>query len=527
MRIKQIIYPVLLAAMLLTAACEEIPTRFETEENLISIADFLYENEDEFSTFIRIMQESDIENTLRAYNPNGDKYTLFLPGNAAFENYFSANGNYSGLEALLSDSDFTRVLSRYHVVNSQIESNNFPLGALPDSCLTGDFLIIAYVQDADSTYYRVNSKAKLEQRDLKMTNGYVHVIDHVLEPIVQSGFEWLRANDDYSIISDLFELTGLVDTMGLYITDEKGKVRRNTYSLLVEADSIFNKSGIMSMDDLISKFGNGNDDYTNDENPIYQLAAYHILADSRFLADLFDGENNYNTYASLPVKINSDINVWVNEGVENFDSIYSEQDTVYSYINYIEIMVNESNVQTVNGPIHFIDQVMRLYQPAQSRRTFEFYEEPLIDAIRKEEREFIFTDVDKFSKMSWSGVEEIKWVKSPDDSEKASNKDYIEIEGDFLVSYDIPKILPGKYELQLKANNDEKSNATIQVFLDGKQIGSNMNLTTGGQNNSNPYRTLTLGVVEFSVYEEHTVSVRSLIPGRFVWDWVRFESDFD
>jgi hypothetical protein len=170
---------------------------------------------------------------------------------------------------------------------------------------------------------------------------------------------------------------------------------------------------------------------------------------------------------------------------------------------------------------------MELFRPARTQRTFQFYEEPVIQSIRNDEREYVYKskDLQKFTILSWSGVDEFRWVKSSSSQERASNRDYIEVDGDFMVSYDIPQILPGRYGMQIRANSAFGDNATIQVFLDGKKVGGNVNLTTGGQSGNNPYRLINLGVIEFGEYKRHNITVRSLIPGLFIWDFIRFESN--
>lgn len=519
--------PIFIVALAALTACEEVPDKFETEDDLISITKFLYENDETYSGFVRVMEAGELVSTLQAYNPLGDDYTLFLPSNAAFDEYVAGSDKYSSLSDLAADTDFVRALSRYHVVNRAIESSNFPLGALPDSCLTGDYLVIAYIQEDDSTFYKVNNKAELEVRDQAMTNGIVHVIDRVLEPVTYSGIDWLKENEDYSILAELFELTGLDEQMGIYVEDQHGRTVLNRYSVLAEADSIFYKNGIQTLDDLISEFGEGQTDYTEYANPLYQFAAYHILDRSWFLADLNEGSYNYNTFASLPVQVVTGVDIRVNPGVEIFDSVYQPQSDTWLHIDYLEVNVNYSNIQTRNGPIHLVNRVLELYRPGRSRRTFEFYEEPLINQVRNEAGTYIFTDPEEFTELYWTDAEDLTYIKSSASSEKANNKDYIIIAGDFEFSYTIPKILPGTYGMQLKVNTASGSNATIQVYLDGKKIGGNLNLTTGGASSSNPYRVKNMGVIEFGKYEEHTLTIRTLIPGALILDFVRFDYDLN
>lgn len=521
-----------LLLMFVFQACEEVSTKFETEDNLIPMTTYLYDNPDIYSSYISIMEAGNLTDALSTYNPNGEKYTLFLPSNDAFDQFFQESEDYSSLDDLLADTETVFAMSRYHVINLMIFSNDFPLGALPDTALTGDLLTIAYIAGEDSVYYKVNNEAEVVKEDVEMTNGVIHEIDRVLIPITYSGYDWLAANPDYSIMAALMELTALKDSLGAVRINEFGEEGKNSYSLLVEGDSIFNKSDIYSVDDLVDLYADGETNYTDPANNLWQFAAYHIMAEAVFLADLKVDETgrprpfNYNTFASLPVQITSGFDITINKGVEVFDSI-PKGDEEWEYIDYLEIMVAESNIQTKNGPIHLVNRVMELFKPGRTQRTFQFYEDPEIKAIQNSPRIYIFKnkDMEDFTYLKWSGLDELAWVKSGSSFERASNQDYIYVDGDFSITYEIPQVLPGRYGFQIRANSADQKNATIQVFLDGKRIGSNVNLTTGGSGGGNPYRLFNLGIIELSKYEKHVVEVRSLIPGRFTWDFIRFESD--
>ena len=179
----------LLSFLIIVAACDDIPNKFETEDNFVPITAYIYENEEEYSSFIKVIEASNMVDALSAYNPNGEKYTLFLPTNEAFERFFQESDVYKSLDDLIADVETVNAFSRYHVANVMVYSNDFPLGALPDTTLTGDYLTIAYIEGEDSTYFKVNNLALVEIEDLEMANGVIHVIDHVLEPITYSAYE--------------------------------------------------------------------------------------------------------------------------------------------------------------------------------------------------------------------------------------------------------------------------------------------------------------------------------------------------
>jgi hypothetical protein len=88
--------------------------------------------------------------------------------------------------------------------------------------------------------------------------------------------------------------------------------------------------------------------------------------------------------------------------------------------------------------------------------------------------------------------------------------------------YVIPKILPGAYLLRIRANDEYYNNATIQVFLDGRSIGGNIDLSSN-PNKSSSIQSFNIGQVEFDNYETHKLEIKTLIPGRFTWDGVQFD----
>ncbi len=45
---------------------------------------------------------------------------------------------------------------------------------------------------------------------------------------------------------------------------------------------------------------------------------------------------------------------------------------------------------------------------------------------------------------------------------------------------------------------------------------------TGG-NSDAPFIQIELGSMNFLKYESHKIEIKSLIPGRFGWDYIRFE----
>ena len=72
------------------------------------------------------------------------------------------------------------------------------------------------------------------------------------------------------------------------------------------------------------------------------------------------------------------------------------------------------------------------------------------------------------------------------------------------------------------AERYNSTNALVEVYIDGKKVSNLVDLSQGGSGNY-PFQKIELGTIDFKKYETHKVEVISLIPGRFLWDYIRFE----
>jgi len=506
----------------LIISCRSNEPEIFYEEGLVEIADYIIENKETYSRFYDIMITGELSEPLNAYNPFGNGFTLFLPTDDAFDRYILNNNSYSSFDELLQDIDFVRKLGRYHLVHISLKSNEFPYGALPDTTSSGDFLTIGFSSSLDTTLYKVNNVAPVIEANLEMLNGFIHIIGEVLEPVVYTGYQWLEQNQEFSILTEALNLTGVKNSLGQYRYSTNNRLVKNQYTILAEYDSTYRRHGINSIDDLINRYSTPGMDYTDTENSLYQYAAYHILEGSYFLVD-FEGSRNYNTLGNFPVSIRAGLEVFINQGVDTF-SIDISPDGDTTYTDYLSLFYQESNVPTKTGVIHFLTQVLEPRRPAPSIRTFEFYEEPEINKVRYKAGTYELDEPQKLEVINWTGPESIIYFKSSNTAHKASRDDYISVDGRFTINYIIPKIMPGRYGFYVRAGVGDNDNATIRVFLDEKRKGGNIDLTSNPAKNQ-PYYDFKMGVVDFAKYEEHIVTIKSLILGNFVWDYVQFRPE--
>ncbi len=517
---KKLLFVIGLAALLTGIRSCQPPIVEAGFEDMIdmTIYDYILDNEEEFSSFKRILEEGGIDKTLGAYNPDNLGYTLFLPDNNAIDLFIEASDQFSSLSDLLADKEYVSAFGRYHVVNKGINADDFPFGALPEQTLSEDILTVSFVVEPDTSYYKINNQAPVSLPNIEVSNGYVHVISLALSPITFTTYDWLEQNQGFFIFKEAVDASGLHEALDLNAKEED--ITERPFTLLMEHDSVFNRRGIFSLDDLVLRVSPDQDDYTSLTNPLYNFVAYHLLTDTRFLDDFAEVSTNYSTYSDIPLNIDGlGLEILINEAKQVFDTLISGVDT--TFVDYVGIYYDESNILTQSGAIHFIDQVMEQVRPSRQVQTFQFLEESLFNEMALEPGEYIIEDATSLEYITWTGPD-LFYIKDANQNFPAWNQDFVFLDGDFSIVYEIPSIVQGNYTVLLGAEAFNSDNALVEVFIDGKNLGGLLDLSTGGSSN-NPFAQIELGTINFLQYKQHTIEVRSLIPGRFSWDYIRFE----
>jgi len=506
----------LLACLGLVSCRKDVPDLGWVDEEVFSMGSYL-EDESYGSRFTRFLALAEITNNLdamKAGNPEGTGYTCFLPDDRAFDLFLENSTIYNSFDELLSDTAYCLELVRYHIVESQSRQSELPLGGLPDRTISGDFLTIAFRITADSSIYLVNGRAEITGPVIEGTNGIMHVINQVLVPVQTGSYEWLATHPETQIFTELLEYTGIHEQL------DKGD-----YTLLVEHDSIYQKAGISSFDDLRNSLDDPSLAPDDPENGLYKFAAYHVLKNIYFLDRFKSG--NYPTLSNSPVNIQSGLEILINPGADTFDIQISGSDTLVT--DWINPYILESNVSTKRGTIHFIDQVMEYYVPGLSPAAFHFYHPsnpyPL-DRNHGENLERRFIDPEDFRYIDWTSSNgELWYVRDSDIGGQAANNDYIKLEGNFRIDYEIGTVLlPGDYEIILAAKTGTDGGfAMVELLVDGTKVGDNINLASESSRGGNPYDRISIGTVTIESYSNHTITVQSLVSGIFIWDFIRFE----
>jgi uncharacterized surface protein with fasciclin (FAS1) repeats len=335
----------ILVVFLSSCKTEPIDSKWNKEESL-SISQFLDKNRDEYSKFYRLLAEGKMLNTLYAYNPYGDDYTLLLPTNEAVDDFIRQHQDYESFEELLSDTGFVKKFTRYHTISRKMHTDEFPDGALTDTTLTGDRLVTSFQTEGNNQLIKVNNSARIIRSNQKMTNGFIHILSGVLQKTEISGYDWLQQQDEYTILAEAVRLAGI-----------RNRLWWNKYTILAEPDSVYHRCGIHNIEDLKKRIATPGMSLSNVNNAFYLFTSYHFVGGEYYLNDFSWGNRKYQTLANKLLPVNSGVEVKINQGIDNYGYKVSNNGEP-QVINYIRPVWENSNVMTSTGAVHSITDIL-------------------------------------------------------------------------------------------------------------------------------------------------------------------------
>ena len=334
----------------------EMGNRFTFKGELIST--YLENNPDRFSHFTEILKKAKIgrtENTkgsiLKTLSTYGE-YTCFAPTNEAIDTFLKQQhelhlkGERTGITSPyieeLSDS-MALEIAKNHIIEQSFKTIDVSKGAFPKTTMNGRETTIKF--EVDESTGRVypelnNGTSRIIEQDLKKENGYVQVIDNVLNPSRKYISELINEQEEFSIFYEAVKMTGLDSLLSVYTiapdydpyvehghfleTEESTSplplTKVQCYTLLIEPNTLFHNKGINNIQDLIAfaekwygKEAPG--EYRNQENALYKFVAYHII-DRKLLYSSSTGSGGFvmqdYKYADFDSKVNLNI--------KNFDT---------------------------------------------------------------------------------------------------------------------------------------------------------------------------------------------------------------
>ncbi len=264
------------------------------------MGNYISNNPDQFSEFDKLIKTTGIGSLLNTRGP----FTLFLPNDEAMQEYYMLK-NVNSLEDFRDSILEALILN--HIVGAEIETNDIGLGTLQETNAIGDYLVTEF-QGSDII---VSKYSKIIDRDIRVANGYIHVVDKVLEPATKDIFSVISSDPSYQIFAEGLSLTGLRDTLQIISFLYGQHEVRTRFTVLAVADTIYQSHGIHNIKDLIEWSCANPDSLTFLNNSFYRYMEYHCMHGSYYLSDLETGiypilsrDNNLSFTIDTDYKIN-------------------------------------------------------------------------------------------------------------------------------------------------------------------------------------------------------------------------------
>jgi uncharacterized surface protein with fasciclin (FAS1) repeats len=464
----------------------------ESQEQLIG--EYITSNPDQFSEFQKLVEATGMEALLRIRGP----YTLFLPNDEAMLEYYM-DKNVNSLD------DFTdsvqEALFLNHIVESEIETNGIGLGTLIETNALGDYLVTEF----EGSDIIVSKTSKIIKRDIRAANGIIHIMDKVLDPVTADIYSVVTSDPSYGIFSEGLRLTGLKDTLRLVSFPYGQKQARIRFTVLAVPDTIYQRYGIESIEDLIAWCGSDSDSLTYLTNPFYRYMEYHCLNGSYYLSDLNTGiypilsrDNNLAFTIDTDYKINYDPRTGI----------------------YTGFIIPASNTPAKNGALHAINDLLPVTEPRPASVRFEttdFFDLRQGDYFDNYYMRF-FDGENTFEKIKWKGDYLLYYFQRYNSA--IVNRDCLSMLGWFTISITFPKVMKGKYEVSIFQPGWQDVTDCV-AYIDGQPTDY---FYTGPYGSSGGTGGLQkIADVEFLTTAEHTITIRNISFGMLFWDYVQFD----
>lgn len=472
--------------------CAENPVLWKVDSSKQVASDYL-NSHPEFSEFAKLVKMNDLEALLGIRGP----FTIMLPTNEAMFAYYSEKGK-SSLEEF--DAHTLNDLLRNHLIPNQISAGDVGLGAIRDTNAIGDYLVTEF-QGSDII---LNKESKIIDRDIRLANGYVHVIDKVIEPVTKDVYNVLVDDPSYKIFAEGLKVTGLKDTLQVISFLYGKQTARTRYTILAVPDTIYQRYGINNVNDLIKWTGANPDSITYLNNPFYRYMEYHCLNGTHYL----------NTFVSTLYPIlSSDNNISITIDTD-YKINYTPKTKEYTAFN-----IPSSNIPAKNGAIHTINGLLPVTQPEPTTIIFEttdFFDFKQGDYYQRYYEKFNDGE-NGFANIHWKG-DYLQYHFKVAGTDALKNADCLQMIGWFSLSVTFPKVMKGKWEVSIYQPNWGDITSCRVYIDDVLQDTYYSGPRTGG-----PGGLQAIANVDFKTTSEHTIRLENFFYGMVFWDYVQFK----
>lgn len=479
------------------------------------VGTWLDENEN-FSEWVKLLRRTNMFSILNVKST----FTCFVPTNKAIQEFLTSKG-YQSVDDI-PESEALHLVKYHILAGNEYQTKIMTNGRLTDTTVSGDYLITRFVGGD----IFVNENAKIANRDIKVLNGYIHILDKMLDPEQRSVWQLLQANSRYTIFAAAVEKAGLQKTL-----DEIGRMHtggKAFVTAMVVPNEVFVKAGMESVDDVIQEYSPERNDYTNAANPFHKYVAYHILSGMQSYNDLVDFDKGKSTKNIETLANNEMIMV---EDVEN-EVVINRDSTLKQYIHLVDSVYNK---QAINGIYHEIDHLMPVFVPKLSTVKIEFsdknyYPEYASISFYRSGGGTYNLDTVNFPYVRWytlpEGVGSVQYHRRTGWGIALDYTDVVQVNLGSIgwVEFDLPTIVRGKYKVSLNYHY-APTRGCYQFSFDpkngdsGKNIGAPVDFLSSGYSG----KLSSLGVVNFTETSGHTLRATVVRSGLMELDYILFE----
>jgi len=445
----------------------------------------------EYSEFNKLIEMTGLTALMKIRGP----YTIMLPNNDAMFAFYKQKGVSS-----LNDFDaaFLESLVKNHIITNEIPSSDIGLGALRDTNAIGDFLVTEF----DGSDIIINKYAKIIKRDVLVANGFIHVLDRVLDPITKDLYTITAEDPSYKIFAEGLKITGLKDTLQIIsFPYGKGKARTR-FTLFAVADTIYQRYGINNVNDLIKWTGANPDSVTFMNNPFYRYMEYHCLDGTHYLSDfktqiypILSHDNNISLTIDTDYKINFKPNV----------------------TKYTGFIIPASNTAAKNGVIHAINDILPVSDPEPGIITFEttnFFDFQQQDCVGKYYKKWS-DGQNTFANIKFEGLYLLYYYKINHGRTPITKSDQLSMVGYFWIEITTPKVMKGHYKLSAGIWSGGEDLCIFDAFADGVKVASvNARISTPSP--------IPFADVTYTKTETHKIKIICTGWGSLFWDTIVF-----
>ncbi|MEG1616292.1 MAG: fasciclin domain-containing protein [Bacteroidales bacterium] len=517
------IYAICFAVVLLffgSCSEEDLNKRFMPFDE-VSASMYFAEN-DQYSDWYKLMEKADMVNTFHLSNI---PLTCFFVSNDILQNYVKQKG-YDNIDAFPAEK--AKTLLKYHTLPDVVFSfSSFRDGRLADSTATGDYL--ACLLKPGEIF--LNRDSKVIRWDIEVTNGVMHQLDHVIDPIEDTMYDYLMNNDRYSIFREAVQLTGNQELYSQLNLDYVALKARRT--LFVTADETYNKVGINTTADLISQYSPNDSDYENLDNPLNKYVRYHLLERDSYTKDW--GERM--TWKHNNLKIVDDKGVTFPTMAGDELVLVSSRQLDY-LVNGLDLHKTYYNVPVRNGVIHeVLGDLPIKQQPSmitlQEATDILHFNQIAEYRAKKQPKKMIFMNKKDFNPA-------VTWTSVPDTKKDAlgyiifSSDSYNFLENGFLfgdclyanlgpkgyVEIETVPVPAGTYSVKIMHKVVKQTGGNFQAYVDDVKLGSTIVAYTNGYDS---FPWVTIGEVTFDKTSRHKIKMSVVKAGELHWDMLVFE----